>query len=213
VVSRGFNTEGAGRGAEFVTSVITRQVMKLKFDEAKRIVIGNVNAFRDWSHVKDIVDGYLLLGEKGQAGEIYNQGSMRTNSILSYILLSLEQARWNITKIESIKNGKSVTDPLEKDFSKLFGVDYEKTKVDKLMLEGNLEFNPEDEGIMVHTDKGQILIEFDRERFRPADVPILMSDTGKIQQLGYEIRHTLQDIISDQLNYFLDKKNRELTLM
>lgn len=213
VISRGFNTEGAGRGAEFVTSVITRQVMKLKFDEAKRIVIGNVNAFRDWSHVKDIVDGYLLLAEKGQAGETYNQGSMRTNSILSYILLSLEQAKWNIIKIESIKNGKSVTAPLERDFSKLFGVEYEKTKVDKLMLEGNLEYTVEDEGIMVHTDKGQILIEFDRERFRPADVPILMSDTGKIQQLGYEIRHTLQDIISDQLNYFLDKKNRELTLI
>jgi GDPmannose 4,6-dehydratase len=125
----------------------------------------------------------------------------------------LEQAKWNIIKIEGIKSGKSVTEPLERDFSKLFGVEYEKTKVDKLMLEGNLEFNVEDEGILVHTDKGQILIEFDRERFRPADVPILMSDTGKIQKLGYKVQHTLQDIVNDQLNYFLDKKNRELTLI
>ena len=66
VVSRAFNHEGAGRGIMFVTSVVTNQIMKLKSGESDRIVIGNLNALRDWSHVKDIVQGYLLLAEKGQ---------------------------------------------------------------------------------------------------------------------------------------------------
>jgi len=29
------------------------------------ITIGNVNVFRDWSHVEDIVDGYILLAGRG----------------------------------------------------------------------------------------------------------------------------------------------------
>ena len=79
-----------GRGVMFVTSVITEQVDKFKKGLIDKISIGNVNAFRDWSHVKDIIDSYILLAEKGLSGEVYNQGSMRTNSILTYILLSLE---------------------------------------------------------------------------------------------------------------------------
>jgi len=107
VVSRAFNHEGAGRGLMFVTSVITSQIMKLKLGETDKITIGNINAFRDWSHVNDINNGYLLLAEKGSAGEVYNQGSMRTNSVLSYILIGLEEAGWKIDNIKTF-NGKNL---------------------------------------------------------------------------------------------------------
>ncbi|ALM76388.1 GDP-mannose 4,6-dehydratase [Thermococcus barophilus] len=210
IVSRGFNHEGAGRGLMFVTSVVTNQVMKLKFEETDKIVIGNVNAFRDWSHVMDIVNGYILLAEKGKSGEIYNQGSMRTNSVMSYILLSLEQAGWEIKKIKTMKNNKVVENPTEIDTSKMFDVRFEKTKIDKMLLEDEIEFTLEDKGVWVYTDKGKIPVVFDPRRFRPAEVPILLSDTTKIQRLGFEIRYKLKDIIRDQLNYFLNPFNRKL---
>ena len=68
VVSRAFNHEGAGRGLMFVTSVITNQIMKLKLGETNKITIGNINAFRDWSHVLDIINGYMLLADEGKVG-------------------------------------------------------------------------------------------------------------------------------------------------
>ena len=43
---------------------------------------------------------------------------------------------------------------------------------------------------------------FDPERFRPAEVPIMLSDTRKIQKIGAKIDYSLKDIIKDQLNYF-----------
>ncbi|MGC8979170.1 GDP-mannose 4,6-dehydratase [Caldisericum sp.] len=208
IVSRAFNHEGAGRGLMFVTSVITNQVMKLKFGEVDKIVIGNVNAFRDWSHVKDIVDGYILIAEKGKYGDVYNQGSMRTNSILSYILLSLEEAGYEIKKIETVNGEKVVKKPTEIDNSGMFGVKFEKAKIDKMLLDGEIEYTMEDKGIIVDTDKGKILIEFDPKRFRPAEVPVLMSDTTKIQELGFKVKYKIKDIIKDQLNYFLKKENR-----
>ncbi len=208
VVSRAFNHEGAGRGLMFVTSVVTNQVMKLKFGEIDKITIGNLNAFRDWSHVKDIVNGYMTLAENGKSGEVYNQGSMRTNSVLSYILLGLKEAGWNIGKIETFNGDKSIENPTEIDDSAIYGVKFDKTVVDTMILDGKLEYTLEDRGIKVHTDKGIIPIEFNPDRFRPAEVPILFADTEKIQGIGATIEHSLNDIIRDQLNYFLKKENR-----
>ena len=204
IVSRGFNHEGPGRGKMFVTSVITSQVMQLKRGEIDRITIGNVNAFRDWSHINDIVKGYCLLAEQGRPGEVYNQGSQRTNSVLSYLLVALESAGYTVSKIQTIKGDKVVDNPTELDGSQIFGLSFEKTRVDKLMLEGKLEFYPSDTGITVTTDKGEVTIEFDPERFRPAEVPILLCNTSKIRKLGFQINHSLKDIINDQLNYYLD---------
>ena len=208
VVSRAFNHEGAGRGLMFVTSVVTNQVMKLKFGEIDKITIGNLNAFRDWSHVKDIVNGYMTLAENGKSGEVYNQGSMRTNSVLSYILLGLNEAGWNIGKIETFNGDKSIDNPTEIDDSAIYGVKFDKTVVDTMILDGKLEYTLQDRGIKVHTDKGIIPIEFNPDRFRPAEVPILFADTEKIQGIGAKIEHSLNDIIRDQLNYFLKKENR-----
>ena len=208
VVSRAFNHEGAGRGIMFVTSVVTNQIMKLKFGETDRIVIGNLNALRDWSHVKDIVQGYLLLAEKGHSGEVYNQGSMRTNSVLSYILVGLEEAGWNVNKIEAVNGGKEIQDPTEVDKSPIFGIKFPKTKVDQLILENELEYKLEDKGINVDTEQGKVLIDFNPDRFRPAEVPILFADTHKIQKLGSKIDYSLNDILKDQLNYFMNKENR-----
>ena len=204
VISRSFNNEGAGRGKMFVTSTITHQVMRYKRGEINKIVIGNVNAFRDWSHIDDIVNGYCLLAQKGKYGDVYNQGSQRTNSILSYLLLSLEGAGFNLEKINTIKGGKAVESPTEIDTSEVFGLSFEKTRVDKLLLEGKVEFQQADSGIIVITDKGKMTVQFDAERFRPAEVPILLTRTDKIRQLGFKTNRSLKDIINDQLNYYLD---------
>ena len=208
IVSRAFNHEGAGRGLQFVTSIVTNQIMKFKLGKSSKIDIGNVNAFRDWSHVNDIVNGYILLAEKGRKGEVYNQGSMRTNSVLSYILLGLKEAGWEIKEIKTVNGEKTIKEPTSMDNSKISGFTFEKTTVDKMMLEGELEYTLKDKGIYACTDKGNVLIEFNPDRFRPAEVPILFSNTLKIQKLGAKINHSLNDIVKDQLNYFLNTDNQ-----
>jgi GDPmannose 4,6-dehydratase len=208
VVSRAFNHEGAGRGAMFVTSAITSQVMKLKFGEIDSLSIGNVNAFRDWSHVSDIIDGYIILAEKGEYGAVYNQGSERTNSVISFLLLSLEGAGYEINKIETFSGDKAVTEPLVMENSSIFGMNFERTRLDEMILREELEFVLEDAGIIVHTQRGKIRVNFDAKRFRPAEVPILLSDARKIKGIGFSVKSDLRDIISDQLNYYLSTGDR-----
>ena len=202
VVSRAFNHEGAGRGSLYVTSIITSQIMKLKLGELDSITIGNVNAFRDWSHVEDVINGYQLLAERGRYGDVYNQGSMRTNSVMTYLLLSLAEAGYPVSRIKTFKGDKVVDDPIETDSSEIFGVGFEKTRIDDLMLRGELEFSRKDGGVTAYAGSKKIKITFDPERFRPAEVPITLSDTKKIKSLGFKIKHTLRDIIRDQLNFY-----------
>jgi GDPmannose 4,6-dehydratase len=97
-----------------------------------------------------------------------------------------------------------VTAPTASDKAKCFGLTFEKTKIDRMILDGEIEFQAEDEGITVFTDKGKLNVSFDARRFRPAEVPILLANTKKIDKLGFKTAYSLRDIIMDQLNYYLD---------
>ncbi len=204
IVSRAFNTEGADRGGVLVTSTIARQVAQVARGGGNReIVIGNVNPFRDWSHVNDVVKGFGLLAEKGAPAGVYNQGSQRTNSVLSYLLLALQEVGARPHRIESFQNGKVVEDPLAPDRGAVWDTVFEKNRVDSMMLNEELSFGLEDEGIWAHTDTGKIAIHFDADRFRPSELPILLADTSKMRQLGFRVEHSLSDIVREQVQHHI----------
>ena len=117
-------------------------------------------------------------------------------------ILSLAEAGYPVSRIKTFKGDKAVDDPIETDSSEIFGVGFEKTRIDDLMLRGELEFSRKDGGVTVYAGSKKIKITFDPERFRPAEVPITLSDTDKIKSLGFRVKHTLRDIIRDQLNYY-----------
>jgi len=90
VITRGFNHTGPRRGLEFVTSVITRQVAKcIKYGQ-KKLFIGNVNVFRDFTDVRDIVRGYALAVERGKRGEPYVLASGKTIQIMDLCELAMK---------------------------------------------------------------------------------------------------------------------------
>lgn len=43
-------------GETFVTRKITRAVAKIKLDQQQEVVLGNLDAVRDWGHAKDYVE-------------------------------------------------------------------------------------------------------------------------------------------------------------
>ena len=213
VVSRAFNHEGAGRGDHFVTSAIVRQLVLMHMNELTVMKIGDVQSFRDWSHVEDIVDGYLLLARKGQAGSAYNQGSMRTYSVLSYILYTISILGYEINKIMTLKKDKIITSPLDPSELIIGNTSVESNVIDDKMLRGELEYDLADQGLIVETNKRNFKIEFEESRFRPSDVPILLSNTNKIKQLGFEPKRSLHDIIQDQIDYYLNYENRNESIL
>ena len=133
---------------------------------------------------------------------------MRTNSILSYILLSLEEAGYTVNSISTYNDDKTIKEPTEINDDKYYGVSFDKTKADSMLLNDEIEYTIEDKGLKVDTNQGEVKVEFNPARFRPAEVPILFSNTEKIQKLGAKTEHSVSDIIKDQLNFYLNRKNQ-----
>ncbi len=208
IVSRAFNHEGAGRGHNFVTSSIVRQVTAIHMKEKDHMKIGDVTAFRDWSHVEDIVRGYILLADKANPGSLYVQGSGRTQSVLSYILYTISSLGYEVKAVTNFKGDKKINDPLSESRIKIGGLTVKSNNIDKMILDKELKYGLEDEGIEILTDKLKFVIKFDSKLFRPSDVPLLLSDISKISQLGFKSQKDITDIIKDQVNYYLDPNHR-----
>lgn len=88
IITRGFNHEGPRRGIQFVTSVVHRQIVEILNNKLDKIVIGNPNAIRDFTHVKDTVNAYILVSEKKKYGEPFNVCSGKGITIADYITLA-----------------------------------------------------------------------------------------------------------------------------
>lgn len=89
---RPFNHSGPGRPALYAESSFADQVARIERGEVEPVVlVGNLEHVRDYSDVRDVVDAYRLLLERGAAGEVYNVCSGRGRSIRSVLdhLLSL----------------------------------------------------------------------------------------------------------------------------
>lgn len=87
--ARPFNHIGPGQNIRFVAPAFAMQIAKI---EAKRqkpfISIGNLQARRDFTDVRDIARAYHLIIEKGRPGQAYNVASGRARSI-RYLLDAL----------------------------------------------------------------------------------------------------------------------------
>jgi len=72
VRTRAFNHTGPRRGEVFVCSTFAKQIVDIEKGAKPIIYVGNLDAERDFTDVRDIVKGYWLALEKGEPGEVYN---------------------------------------------------------------------------------------------------------------------------------------------
>jgi GDP-4-dehydro-6-deoxy-D-mannose reductase len=71
--TRGFNHEGPRRGAVFVCSDFAKQIADIERGRRAPVIkVGNLEARRDFTDVRDVVRAYWLALEKGVPGEVYN---------------------------------------------------------------------------------------------------------------------------------------------
>lgn len=96
VIVRAFNHIGPGQSPVFVVSDFAKRITEIE----KRILepvllVGNLEAQRDFTDVRDIVRAYYQLALKGKKGEIYNVGTGNSYKIqyILDVLLSLSDAK------------------------------------------------------------------------------------------------------------------------
>lgn len=98
---RPFNHVGPRQALGFVVSDFAKQIVDIEKGKQEPVVkVGNLEAKRDFTDVRDMVKAYALLMEKGESGEVYNIGSGVSHKIheildmligLSTVSITIEQ--------------------------------------------------------------------------------------------------------------------------
>ena len=102
VRTRAFNHEGPRRGDVFVTSNFAKQIALIEAGKQPPVLeVGNLEARRDFTDVRDVVKAYWLALEKGEPGEVYNIGSGRAVTIREMLdmLLALTDVKIEVRPV------------------------------------------------------------------------------------------------------------------
>lgn len=98
--TRAFNHEGPRRGEVFVTSNFAKQIAEIEAGlKPPQLKVGNLNARRDWSDVRDVARAYWLSVQHCVPGEEYVIASGQTRSIQELLDFLLSQTK---SKIEVV---------------------------------------------------------------------------------------------------------------
>jgi GDP-4-dehydro-6-deoxy-D-mannose reductase len=72
IIARPFNHIGPGQSEGFLVPDIAKQISLIEKGRSSKLSVGNLEARRDYTDVRDIARAYRLLIEKGKSNEIYN---------------------------------------------------------------------------------------------------------------------------------------------
>jgi GDPmannose 4,6-dehydratase len=85
-----FNHEGPRRGLEFVTRKISNAVARIKLGKQKEIVLGNLDAKRDWGYAGDYVEGMWRMLQQDNPGD-YVLATGETHSIEDFLTQAFKE--------------------------------------------------------------------------------------------------------------------------
>ncbi|HDS31120.1 MAG TPA: SDR family oxidoreductase [Firmicutes bacterium] len=89
--TRAFNHTGPRRGEVFVTSNFAKQLAEIKKGKQKPVIkVGNLEAKRDFTDVRDTIKAYHLAVTRSEPGSLFNIASGTGRSIQSVLDLLLE---------------------------------------------------------------------------------------------------------------------------
>ncbi len=94
VRTRAFNHTGPRRGDVFVTSSFARQIVEIETGTREPVIrVGNLEAKRDFTDIRDVVKAYVIALERCEPGSVYNIGSGTACSIKQVMDLLLGMSK------------------------------------------------------------------------------------------------------------------------
>lgn len=95
---RAFNHIGPRQSPQFVAASFAKQIAEIEAGLHPPVIkVGNLNAKRDFTDVRDVVSAYHLALEHGEPGDVYNIGSGRAHSIQKLLDILLTHSSADVT--------------------------------------------------------------------------------------------------------------------
>lgn len=118
---RPFNHIGPRQTPQFVVAAFARQIAEIEKQHKDSVIsVGNLDAKRDFTDVRDMVKAYYALTKKGEVGQVYNVGSGKSYKISEVLqkLLSFSDKKIQI-EVDLLKLRPSDVPDIYSDNSKI----------------------------------------------------------------------------------------------
>lgn len=165
-----FNHESPRRGETFVTRKITRAVAAIAQGKQQRLLLGNLDAKRDWGHAKDYVRGMWLMLQQNDP-EDYVLATGTTVSVRDFVIMA-----FRVVGVELRFTGKGIEEV------------------------GTVASMTPDSPAQGHLEVGQEVVSVDERYFRPTEVELLIGDPTKAnEKLGWMPEYDLQRLCEEMV--------------
>lgn len=91
-----FNHESPRRGDNFVTRKITRAVARIKDGKQAKVVLGNLNAVRDWGHARDFIRAMWMMLNQDKPDD-YVIATSECHTVREFVVESFRLVGLNIS--------------------------------------------------------------------------------------------------------------------
>lgn len=187
-----FNHESPRRGETFVTRKITRAASRLTAGLQKRLLLGNMDAQRDWGFAPEYCEGMwrILQHEKAEdfvlaTGETQ---TVRRFTELSFNNLGIE-LEWKGKGIDETGIIKTIDLNIAKEL-----IGYSSNE-NKYIKDFTNELKP-----------GDVVVAVDPNYYRPTEVDLLIGDASKAEKrLGWKAKTKLEELVSLMIKADMDK--------
>ncbi len=186
-----FNHESPRRGETFVTRKITRATTKIFLGLQENLVLGNLNAKRDWGYAPEFCEGMWRILQQDKA-EDFVLATGKTNTVRDFVAKSFENLGIQIEWQGSEPTKKGIISSINNEV-------VEKLKSEIKENKNNLEFS------FSNLELGKEVVEVSPSYYRPTEVELLIGDPTKAKEkLGWESKTELDELVKIMTKADLD---------
>jgi GDPmannose 4,6-dehydratase len=187
-----FNHESPRRGETFVTRKITRATARIAAGLENKLLLGNLNAKRDWGYAPEYCEGmWRILQHKNADDFVLATGETRTVrdfAILTFSNLGIE--------LEWKGEGKNEIGVIKK-------VDLDKAKK---LIDHSANKNSYIQEFSNKLKPGSTVVAVDPKYYRPTEVDMLVGDPSKVSKLlNWKAETKFEDLVQLMIKSDMDK--------
>lgn len=167
-----FNHESPRRGKTFVTKKITREAAAIVSGKSEMIVLGNLDAKRDWGYAPEYCEGMWMMMQHERADD-YVFATGETHSVREFVEKTFEHLGIEIGWRGAGENESGVVISIDENLLR------ERARTDELFVKENAT-----------------VVQISPSYFRPTEVDLLIGDSSKAEKtFGWKAKTKFDELV------------------
>ncbi len=176
-----FNHESPRRGKTFVTKKITREAARIVLGKSDKVVLGNLDAKRDWGFAPEYCEGMWRILQHETADD-FVLATGETHSVREFVERTFNNLGIEIRWEGADENEKGFIASINKNILR------EKTLTEEIFIK-----------------EDDVIIEVSPSYYRPTEVDLLIGDSSKAErELGWKAETKFTELVRIMIDADLD---------